>query len=76
MRLPHAGPIRLDFPPMSSVIEGAPQASLFFGLTGAAVGDIPFSLSPLTYQQFRETTGQSVTDLFPDAPAAASDGIK
>ena len=60
---------------MSSVDENALESSLFFGMTGAAFEDIPFYLSPLTYQQFQEMTGQLVTGLFPDAPPAASEGM-
>ena len=62
----------LEFPRSHSVAEDAVQSLLDFSMTGSAFGDIPFSLSPLTYQQFRETTGLSVTHLFSNAPAAAA----
>ena len=68
------GPINLGFPSQVSVSEGAEQSFLFFGITGVAVGAIPFSLVPLTYQQFETMTGETVANLFGTFPPAASEG--
>ena len=65
------GPITLAFPQTVSVTEGsAPLTG--FGIEGQAIEDIPFSLRPLTYQQFETQSGLIVTDIFSDVPAAAS----
>ena len=56
------------------VSEGAEDSFFFFGMTGVAVGVIPFSIIPLTYQQYETLTGKIVADLFDVIPPAASDG--
>ena len=56
------------------VSEGAEDSFFGFGMTGVAVGVIPFSLIPLTYQQYETLTGKIVADLFDVIPPAASDG--
>jgi hypothetical protein len=68
------GPITLEFPSQVVVSEGAVAYFLSFGMTGASVGTILFSLVPLTYQQFETVTGETVANLFDTFPPAASDG--
>lgn len=58
------------------VSEGAQQLQsfLFFGIISTSVGVIPFSLTPLTYQQFENMTKQLVEEIFTSVPPAASEG--
>ena len=66
----------MGFPPQFSLNEASLSSLLFFGITGTAVGVIPFSLIPLTYQQFEDMTGDAVADVFSGVliPPPASDG--
>ena len=71
-------PISVGFSPQFRVVEnrGPFPFPLMFGITGTAVDRVPFSLVPLTYQQFEDRTGQSVADVFSGVliPPPASDG--
>ena len=67
-------PVTLDYPSRVTISEGAAVYSLSIGMTGVSVDVIPFSLVPLTYQQFETMTGERVENLFDTFPPAASDG--
>ena len=67
-------PITLNFPTRVVVSEGAAVYLLPIGMTGVSVGVVPFSLVPLTYEQFETMTGETVANLFGTFPPAASEG--
>ena len=69
------GDISVGFPTTFSIFEGE-QAFLRYGITGTSEDEVIFSLVPLTYQQFENKTGQSVTSLFSSVPSPASEGTK
>ena len=64
-------PIRLSFPQALFVTEINPQ-SLDFFIEGLTTADIPFSLQPMTYQEFERRSGLIVAKIFPDVPNAAT----
>lgn len=64
----------LEIPLTFSVFEGAVQSFLRFGIIDTSVGTIPFTIEPLTYQQFQTRTGTLVQDLFTTVPLAAAAG--
>ena len=68
---PPAGSIILTYPQTELVTEGS-IFDLRFSIEGQAVDDVPFSLQPLTYQQFETLSGQRVANIFSDVPTAAS----
>ena len=65
-------PIQVLIPATASVIEGKLSSPIPFRLSGQALSDISFSLSPLTYSQFETQSGLLVKDLFPDRPPPAN----
>ena len=65
------GPIVLSIPTTVSVTEGL-LSVLNFHIEGQAIEDIPFSILPLTYQQFETQTGLQPSDVFTDIPTPAS----
>ena len=68
IQVPSEEEINFGFPLDFSVQEGAEASGLRFGITGTAVDRVPFSLVPLTYQQFQGRTGQLVEDVFSGVP--------
>ena len=72
------GDIFVGFPSTFSISEGDDgqdlQSSLLFNISGTSEDEVIFSLVPLTYQQFENITGQSVTSLFSSVPSPASEG--
>ena len=69
--VPLAKPINLTYPQVVLTTEGS-VFYLRFSIEGQALDGIPFSLLPLTYQQFETLSGQRVADIFSDVPTAAS----
>ena len=68
--------IILSFTDRHSLFEGTTTDIPFlFNIVGQAVEDIPFSLQSLTYQEFQDKTGQTVSSIFSDAPLPASTGM-
>ena len=70
-----SGPIVLSFPLSQFVSEGV-ISTLEYSIEGEALEDIPFSLLPLTYQQFETQSGLLVADIFSNVPTAASSSKK
>lgn len=65
------GPINVSIPTTVSVIEGKPFSPIPFSITGQALTNFTFMLSPLTYAQFESQFGHSVSSLFSTVPPAA-----
>ena len=62
------GAINVSIPTTATVIEGKPFSPIPFSLSGQALSDLFFTLTPLTYSQFESQTGQSVSSLFNEVP--------
>ena len=65
------GPINVMVPSTASVIERTESSPVFFSISGQALSTVPFSLTPLTYNQFETRTGLMVSDLFDNVPQPA-----
>ena len=52
--------------------ENSTSATLFFGGQGHSTSEVRFSISPLTYQQFEDRTGISVSSLLPPGASLPS----
>ena len=52
--------------------ENSTSATLFFGAEGHSTSEVRFSIIPLTYQQFEDRTGASVSILFPPGTSLPS----
>ena len=68
------GPIDISLLEKVSIIEGRLLSSFSFRIAGQTIGNIPFNIIPLTYQQYSERTGITVDSIFSNAPPAASSG--
>ena len=71
--------ITLTFEPTISLGEGTSSMVPFlFTIVGEALQDVPFTLRSLTYQQFQDMTGNTVSSIFPgiDIPPPASESKK
>lgn len=58
------GPINVSIPVTASVIEGKEFSPVLFSISGQALSDFPFIVTPLTYDQFQSQTGVIVEDIF------------
>lgn len=66
------GPINVSIPTTVAVIEGKPSSPIQFSISGQALSDFTFTLSPLTYSQFERQFGPIDSSLFPERPPTAS----
>ena len=69
----------MSFPTTFSIFEtvlanNVTDLFLEYGISGTAISTVWFSLVPLTYQQFENKTGQSVTSLISSVPSPACEG--
>ena len=67
------GAINVSIPTTTSVIEGKPFSPVPFSISGQALSDFSFVVSPLTYPQFESRTGLSVNSLFSEVPDRQAD---
>ena len=68
------GPIEVSFPVIITVIEGVPSTPVHLEISGQAIADIPFSISPLTYGEFEIRSGLNVTSIFSQVSSPANPG--
>ena len=66
------GPINVSIPATASVIEGKASSPVLFSISGQALSDFPFTVSPLTYAQFESQTGLMVDDLYDEVHLPAN----
>ena len=62
----------IGLPTQFLVEEDSTEAQIFFGGQGHSTSEIGFSISPLTYQQFEDRTGTSVSSLLPPGASLPS----
>lgn len=74
VQVPSREPFNLEIRLTLSVFERSLNSILRFGIIDTSVGAIPFSVEPLTYEEFETITGTLVEDLFPVVPPAAGAG--